>query len=87
MFSIITTEPSTIRPKSMAPRLIRFPDSPARRIPVNATSIESGIAELTMRPARRFPSRRSSTTTTSRPPSTRFVATVRIVRRTSSVRS
>ena len=54
---------------------------------VNATSIESGIAELTMRPARRFPSRRSSTTTTSRPPSPRFVATVRIVRRTSSVRS
>ena len=27
--SIITTEPSTINPKSMAPRLIRLPDTPA----------------------------------------------------------
>ena len=28
MFSIITTAPSTIRPKSMAPRLIRLPETP-----------------------------------------------------------
>ena len=55
MFSIITTEPSTIRPKSIAPRLIRLPDTPACNIPVNAKSIDSGIADATMRPPRRLP--------------------------------
>jgi len=28
MFSIMTTDPSTIRPKSIAPRLMRFPERP-----------------------------------------------------------
>ena len=38
------TELSTIRPKSIAPRLIRLPAMPARSIRSKAKSIESGIA-------------------------------------------
>ena len=87
MFSIMTTEPSTIRPKSIAPRLIRFPLSPANRMAVKATNIDRGMAEATINPPRRLPSNRSSTTMTRRPPSARFVATVRIVSLTRSVRS
>jgi hypothetical protein len=56
----------------MAPRLMRFPEMPARFIPVNATSIDSGIADATISPPRRFPSVSSSTAITSTPPSNRF---------------
>src|SRR6202165_1520429 len=42
MFSIITTAPSTKRPKSMAPRLMRFPEMPVKYMAVMAASIESG---------------------------------------------
>ena len=87
MFSIITTEPSTISPKSIAPRLIRLPEIPSCFMAMNAASIDSGIAEATIRPPRRLPSSSSSTTMTRSPPSIRFFATVRIVRRTRSVRS
>ena len=61
---------------------------PAWRMAMKAASIDSGIADETINPPRRLPSRSSrSTTITRRPPSVRFLATVRIVRRTSSVRS
>ena len=86
-FSIITTAPSTISPKSIAPRLIRLPDRPSSRIPANAISIESGIAAATIIPARRLPSSRSSTTITSTAPSRRLRSTVRMVRSTSVLRS
>ena len=42
-FSTTMTAPSTIRPKSIAPSDIRLPETPKRRMPMNATSIESGI--------------------------------------------
>lgn len=87
MFSTMTTAPSTMRPKSIAPRLIRLPDTPVQRIAENATSIDSGIAAATSSPARRLPISKSRITTTSRPPSSRLVATVRRVRRTRSERS
>ena len=53
---------------------------------VKATSIDSGMAAATISPPRKLPSKSSSSSTTKRPPSARFVATVRIVRLTSSVR-
>ena len=87
MFSIMTTEPSTISPKSIAPRLIRLPEMPARTIPVKANSIDSGMAAATISPPRTLPRNSSSTAMTSRPPSARFRCTVAIVRWTSSLRS
>jgi len=79
MFSIITTDPSTISPKSMAPRLIRFPESPAWTMPVKANNIDSGMADATMSPPRTLPSSKSSTATTRTPPSIKFLRTVAIV--------
>ncbi len=87
MFSTITTAPSTMMPKSMAPRLSRFALivalAPCR---VTANSIESGITSATMSAARRFPSSSSSTATTSAAPSNRLVRTVSSVASTSRVR-
>ena len=87
MFSIITTEPSTMSPKSIAPRLIRLPDTPIQFMPMNATSIESGITEATIKLARRSPRNRKSTTVTSMAPSARLWVTVSMVRRIRSARS
>ena len=52
--STIITAPSTIRPKSNAPRLIRFPLTPNRFIMITANNMASGITEATTSPARRF---------------------------------
>jgi hypothetical protein len=87
MFSTMTTEPSTSRPKSIAPRLMRFPEMPARTIAMKATSIDSGIAEATIRPPRRLPRSNRSTAITRRPPSTRFLETVAMTRETRACRS
>ena len=86
-FSIKTTLPSTIRPKSIAPRLIRLPDRPVVHMPMNAPAIASGTDSATINPARRLPSSTNSTTTTRTPPSIRFVFSVLMVRSTNSVRS
>ena len=40
----MTTELSTTRPKSMAPRLSRLPAMPKRSMPQKANSIDSGMA-------------------------------------------
>jgi len=87
MFSIITTEPSTINPKSIAPRLIRLPEMPAFSMPVNANNIDNGIADATIRPPRTLPSSSSRTATTRMPPSSRFLETVQMVLFTRVVRS
>ena len=68
-----------IRPKSIAPRLIKFPEMPDRTMPVMAKSMESGIARATMMAARQLPSRANKITTTSSAPSARFFSTVPIV--------
>ena len=86
-FSTMTTAPSTISPKSIAPRLIRLPEMRDSTMPVKARSIESGMAEATMSPARTFPRNAKSTAITRMLPSRRFVATVRMTRRTSAARS
>ena len=46
---------STIRPKSIAPKLIRLAEIPVASITLAANSIDSGIARATIRPPRRFP--------------------------------
>ena len=50
--STMMTAPSTISPKSIAPRLIRFPLTPKSFIMPNANSMDSGITEATTSPAR-----------------------------------
>ena len=85
--STIITAPSTIRPKSMAPSDIRLADTPNNCIMPSAKSIESGIAEATINPARRLPRNSTSTKTTISAPSIRLVCTVLMARSTKSVRS
>ena len=71
-FSTMMTAASTISPKSMAPRLIRFADTPNRFIPMIATSIDNGITLLTINPARSWSKNRNKTKTTSTPPCSRL---------------
>ena len=52
---MITLE-STIRPKSIAPRLIRLAVTPVASMTLAAKSIDSGIASATIRPPRMLPS-------------------------------
>ena len=49
-FSTMITLESTIRPKSIAPRLIRLAVTPVASIMLAAKSIESGIASATISP-------------------------------------
>ena len=74
-------------PKSIAPKLIRLPETWPCTMPVMAMSSDNGIASATMSAARQLPSMMSSTTTTRIAPSNKLVSTVRIVRSTSTVRS
>src|SRR6266540_1942711 len=86
-FSVIITAPSTISPKSIAPRLIRLPEMSKRRMRLAAISIESGMTVAVSNAPRQLPSSRMRTKITISAPSIRFLATVWIVRLTSSVRS
>ena len=85
--STSTTAPSTRRPKSTAPRLMRLPDTPRPVIAAVAPSIATGIVSATTTPARPLPRVSSSTRHTRNPPSARLRATVRRVASTSSLRS
>ncbi len=84
-FSAITTAPSTIRPKSIAPSDMRFADTPVRRIPMKPLSIARGMTPATMSAARKLRRNTNRTATTSAEPSSRFVATVREVRAMTSL--
>ena len=86
-FSTTITAPSTISPKSSAPKLIRFADTPARTMPVMVISMARGITAAVMSAALRLPSSRNSTTITSSAPSSRFLRTVAIAFSTRLVRS
>ena len=70
------TAASTIRPKSIAPRLIRFAEMPKYCMPMMAHSIASGIADETIRPARSCSRNRNRTAITTTPPSIRFFTAV-----------
>ncbi len=86
-FSTIITVPSTIKPKSSAPRLIRLAETPACTMPVMVISIDSGITAAVINAARRLPSRINNTTITSNAPSSRFLLTVAMALSTKVVRS
>ena len=83
--SIITTAPSTMRPKSMAPSDIRFAEMPNTRIPMKPTSMESGMTAATMSAARTSRRKMNRTRMTSRQPSMRFRRTVAEVRSMTSL--
>ncbi len=85
-FSTTMTAPSTIIPKSIAPRLIKLPDTLLATMPLTANSILKGITHAVISAARTFPSRMKSTTITSTAPSNRFFSTVAIVLSTREVR-
>ena len=85
--STIITAPSTINPKSSAPKLIRFPVTPKRFIMPMANSMDSGITEATISPALRFPRKKTRINKTIIAPSSKLVFTVPKVRLTNLVRS
>ena len=71
----------------MAPRLMRFPDTPNIFIIPNANNKESGITDATTNPALKFPNKSNKINITISPPSIRFVVTVPIARFTRSLLS
>ena len=76
MASTIITAPSTIKPKSSAPKLIKFPETPKIFIIMIAKSIANGITEATKSPARKFPRNKTKTKITIKAPSNKFLLTV-----------
>ena len=86
LFSTMTMAPSTMMPKSSAPRLIKLALTLLLTMPVNVNSMDKGITIAVISAARKLPSSKNSTATTSAAPSIRLVATVRMVLSTKMVR-
>ena len=86
-FSTTITAPSTIKPKSIAPKLIKLPDTLLPTIPVIANNILSGITMAVINAPVTLPSSSSKITTTNTAPSNRLVFTVSMVLSTRVVRS
>ena len=86
VFSTTITAPSTIKPKSIAPKLIKLPETLLLAIPVIANNMLNGITKATIKAACILPNKTNSTTITSMAPSKRLFFTVTIVLSTSSVR-
>ena len=87
VLSTMMTAPSTIIPKSIAPKLIRFAQTSKAFININANNNDRGIVDATMRPPRQFPKSKTKTKITMRPPSNRFPITVPVVSAINSLRS
>ncbi len=87
MLSTMITAPSTRIPKSIAPRLIRFAQTPNRFIMINEKSKASGMVEATNKPPRKLPKKTTRTKITISAPSERFSATVDVVLFISLLRS
>ena len=85
--STIITAPSTIKPKSNAPRLIRLPLTPNIFIIIMANNMANGITDATSKPARTLPRKNTNTKTTINAPSIRFFSTVPMALSTIFVRS
>ena len=86
-FSTIITAPSTISPKSSAPKLIRLAETPASTMPETVASMLMGMTVAVIRAARILPNRRNRTTTTKSAPTTRFSSTVAMALSTNTVLS
>ena len=76
MASTIITAPSTIKPKSKAPKLIRFPLTPNTFINVIANNIAKGMILATIKPALKFPRIKTKIPITMSAPSDKFFTTV-----------
>ena len=81
------TAPSTIKPKSSAPRLIRLPETRDPTMPVMVISIATGITAAVTSAAFQLPSNSNKIAITSNAPSARFFCTVAMVLSTRLVRS
>ena len=87
MCSTMTSVPSTMMPKSSAPRLSRFAGIPLKCMQMNANSSDSGIVMAVSSAARTLPRNRNSTARTMISPSSSVWVTVCSVLLTRSVRS
>ena len=81
------TAPSTINPKSIAPKLIKLALTPNTFIKPRANNMDNGMADATISPALKFPKNKTKTKMTIRAPSIKFFSTVAMARSTRSVRS
>ena len=81
------TAPSIIKPKSNAPKLIKFPETPKTFINEMANNIAKGMTEATIKPALKLPNNNTKTKITINAPSIKFVETVEIALSTNLVRS
>ena len=79
VLSTIITAPSTIIPKSIAPKLIKFTQTSNTFIKIKANNKDNGIVEATIKPPRQLPNKKISTKITINAPSIRFVVTVEVV--------
>ena len=59
-----------INPKSKAPKLIKFPETPNKFIIAIANNMANGITEATNKPARMFPKKKTKTKSTIKAPRT-----------------
>ena len=87
MFSITITAPSTMMPKSIAPRLSKLAGTPMILRPRKVDSKASGMITTTARLARTLDRNKYNTSATSSAPSTRFLNTVVRVLLINQVRS
>ena len=85
--STITTAPSTMMPKSSAPRLIKFALTFCCTMPVKVNSMAKGMTAAVINAARKLPKNTNSTAITSAAPSSKFACTVAIALSTKCVRS
>ena len=85
--STIITAPSTISPKSIAPKLIKLPLTPKSFIIEMANNNANGITEATTKPALQLPRSKTKMKTTINAPSIRLVCTVLIALSTKTVLS
>ena len=74
--STMITAPSTINPKSIAPKLMRLAETPKICISAKANNKLNGMTDATIKPARQLPSNSTRINTTIRPPSIKFFSTV-----------
>ena len=81
------TAPSTSKPKSNAPKLIKFPLTPKRCININANNIARGITDATTNPALKLPKNKIKIKITINAPSNKFFETVPMALSTIFVRS
>ena len=83
---MMMTAPSTIRPKSSAPRLIKLPGTLNAFMPIAIIRNENGITSVAITAARQLPSSRNKDAATRIAPSVRLRWTVATVAPTSSAR-